>query len=153
MHQKKFSKEQLKSTFFLVSETLIFHFQIIINYLQEPVEDKYPLVRNDSEMLCDRRLYNRKTIFSDTIFYLSTSQNLWYNSMNSSEKRLFFSNPKSVSGNNLPFIYYVFFSEVTVIAELRGISSMADAKFQLIFILNTLEKIFPFALTLIFIHH
>ena len=49
MHQKKFSKEQLKSTFFLVSETLIFHFQIIINYLQEPVEDKYPLVRNDSE--------------------------------------------------------------------------------------------------------
>ena len=54
MHQKKFSKEQLKSTFFLVSETLIFHFQIIINYLQEPVEDKYPLVRNDSEMLRDR---------------------------------------------------------------------------------------------------
>ena len=54
MHQKKFSKEQLKSTFFLVSETLIFHFQIIINYLQEPVEDKHPLVRNDSKILRDR---------------------------------------------------------------------------------------------------
>ena len=76
MHQKKIPKEQLKSTFFLVSETLIFYFQIIINYLQEPVEDKYPLVRNDSEMLRDRWLYNLKTIFSDTIYYLSTSQNL-----------------------------------------------------------------------------
>ena len=76
MHQKKIPKEQLKSTFFLVFDTLIFYFQIIINYLQEPVEDKHPLIINDIKILRDRWLFNHKTIFSDTIYYLSTSQNL-----------------------------------------------------------------------------
>ena len=69
------------------------------------MEDKNPLVRNDSDVLRKSWLFNYQTIFSDIIYYLLILQNLYYDSRNSTEKRPLLSNPKSIFINNQPFIF------------------------------------------------
>ena len=64
------------------------------------MEDKYPLVRNDSDVLRESLLINYQTIFSDIIYYLLIKKKLYYDSRNSVEKRPLLSNPKSVFRNN-----------------------------------------------------
>ena len=49
MYRKKIPQTLLKSKFILVFDTAILLFLIQFGYSGEPREDKYPLVRNDSE--------------------------------------------------------------------------------------------------------